>query len=363
MGNSHKATGVPDASEDLIVACGISAQSAPQDLGTSSSSRPTRLGQQLEVRLAHAIETGDVLLVIEVMEQHGTTGLAAGEFESLRAFADNELCKALIEGQSSQVIHCTHLLEILDLRSSDRGRVRGSGSVTERRQARSRRSAPSSQGTSQRSRRRSDRSHAGSAARSQQPKEPNGPLSKSVRAFWEAEVEAAKRGGNMAELMFTLQMAEEAGIPAANLASTRRSMQPLAQGELADALRRGDPADVAQAFRIAEELGLPEVHLAEARLMAAEYCRDPYYIGEELRCAELAGVPALRLAEARQLMALLREAELEGRPPPAQALSQADWPTERRDSGTSCSTRPTPTFSAGQLSFATTTDQSYGVSI
>lgn len=320
--------------------------------------------RSLEAELQEAVTQGNVSSAAKVMDALAVSGENSedGLHEAgshLTQFAEDELCKAILAGDSFQIIQCARLVEVVGHHGgrtsstsgvSGDGRLAGSHTSSSNNAGRSAASARRMGG--QRRRRivcgRTARAVA-TAGRLSPATEVatltdvstlgslgGGAASRGVRGFWEAEVENAWRRRDAGELAWALQLADEAGVPADRLEPARLALTQLAQAALVDAVQQGDPAKTAQALRTAESLGVGATHLAEARLMAAEFARDPHLIAQELRLAEEAGVAPERIAEAMQLVQLFKDAERHGSLRP----NRSEGEMTARDSGATCSTRP-----------------------
>lgn len=258
---------------------------------------------------------------------------------NLSTFAEDELCRALISGDSFHIIHCVKLIEALrgsrhlGTAADAYGDAPSRGALEQ---------APASPAEGQdghvdsvvgpcrgaawpvAKRRVSKKSGSGAraarvrqeagSASSRAREDPPAQLLQSrcdevAKAFWEAEVHSAWQRRDVAEMSWALQLAEEAGASEEKLAPARQAARQLAQAELANALQTGDPAVFARAVRMAEELGVAAEQVAEARLVAAECARDPHLIAQEIVHAAGAGVPPARIEQARELADLLRQAE------------------------------------------------------
>lgn len=282
-------------------------QSFPSSLATTSQQAwPAQPGQSLpqalEASLRAALSSSSSSAVSRavnmVNESISTlTHEAASEVKShLQTFAEDELCRALQSGDCMHMVHCARLLVFLggDEPGTGAGNVIAGPPTTMLQNRRARRGL----------RVRAARAQATAVVRRHPP-------SRCVVEYWEEEVHAAWRRRDAADLAWALQLAEEAGVPESSLQAPRAALRQLAQVALAEAARHGDTYTLVKALRVAEELGVADELLTEARLSAAESCRDPHLIAQELLHAREAGLPAARCDAATKMLQALQMAEID----------------------------------------------------
>lgn len=272
-----------------------------------------------EAEIARAVDEGNVAFILKVVEATRNKDVICsllGKFD-LRSFAEDRLCQALIIGNNVEIINSAKLLDAL--RDGEQLSATIDTQIVLPQDAECplpKRHVSKKSGASARAARAryvAERTSTGSCWEfrpSPTPDPPKQTCEKVVQAFWEAEVYSAWQRGDAAELNWTLQLAEEAGVSHEKLHTAKQAVKHFAQAALDDALETTDSTVIAQAFRQAEELGVSHDQLAEARLVAAESACDPQLIEQEVAHAANIGVRPARIEEAKNFARLLREAEV-----------------------------------------------------